>query len=197
MKSKNQFMSTKQMVLAGVMTALVIVFQLLATFTAIFGPFSTAIALVPIIIGAALCGPIIGAWLGLVFALVVLFTGGANLFFAFSIFGTLVTVIGKGMACGFVAGIVYKALCKVNDILAAVVASIVCPVTNTGVFLLGGLIFFYKDAQKIGEIAKIPGSGAAVFWGLAMGNFIFELVVCLVLSPVVVKLINIRKKQIK
>ncbi len=194
---KNRFMSTRTMVLGAVMTSLVIILQLLATFTAFFGPFSTAIALVPIVIGAALCGPWIGAWLGFVFSLVVLFTGGANLFFAFSIVGTLITVIFKGTLCGLVAGLVYKALSKVNDILAVVVASIACPVTNTGIFLLGSLIFFYDDAQAIGEIVKIDGAGFLVFWGLAMANFIFELGMCAVLSPVIVKLIDIRKKQTK
>lgn len=195
MKKAKQSMSTKTMVLAGVMTSLVIVFQLLAVFTTFFGPFSTAIALVPIIIGAALCGPIIGAWLGFVFSIVVIATGGANLFFIFSIFGTIVTVIAKGTLCGFVAGWVYKALKNVNDVFAVILASIACPVTNTAVFLLGSLTFFYKDAETIGAQVGIPGAGFAVFWGLAMANFIFELVMCLVLSPVVLKLINVRNKQ--
>ena len=44
------------MVLGAVMTALVVLLQLLSTYTTFFGPFSTALALVPIIIGAALCG---------------------------------------------------------------------------------------------------------------------------------------------
>ena len=192
-----RFMSTKTMVLGAVMTALVVIFQLLATFTAFFGPFSTAIALVPIAIGAALCGPIVGAWLGLVFALVVLLTGGANLFLAFNVVGTIITVVLKGMACGFVSGIVYKALSKVNDILAAVCAAIICPITNTGVFLLGSVTFFYSSAQQIGELVGIKGAGFAVFWGLAMANFLFELGMCAVLSPVIVKVISIGNKQIK
>ena len=196
MNSK-RFMSTKQMVLGAVMTALVIIFQLLATFTAFFGPFSTAIALVPIAIGAALCGPVIGAWLGFVFGLVVLLSGGANLFLAFSVVGTIVTVVLKGVACGFVSGIVYKALRKKNDILAAVCAAIICPITNTGVFLLGSVTFFYNSAQQIGELVGIKGAGFAVFWGLAMANFLFELGMCTVLSPVIVKVINIGNKQLK
>ena len=64
MKKENK-MSTHTLVLGALMSALVIVFQLLATYTAFFGPFSTAIALIPIAIGAILCGPAIGAWLGL------------------------------------------------------------------------------------------------------------------------------------
>ena len=61
-KTNQKRMSTKTMVLGAIMTALVIVFQLLATFTAFFGPFSTAVALIPIAIGAIMCGPAVGAW---------------------------------------------------------------------------------------------------------------------------------------
>ena len=138
MKSQANRKKTETITLAAVMTALVIVFQCLATYTTFFGPFSTAIGLIPIIIGAALCGPVIGAWLGLVFGIVVLATGGAALFFAFSIPGTLITVLAKGAACGFAAGIVNKLLKKFNKTIAAVASAIVCPVVNTGVFLLGG-----------------------------------------------------------
>jgi len=90
------------------------VLQLLGTFTAFFGPFSTAVALIPIVIGAAMCGVGVGAWLGLVFGLVVLFSGGANLFLAVDVLGTLVTVLVKGTACGLVAALAYRALERFN-----------------------------------------------------------------------------------
>ena len=130
----NKRMSTKTMVLGAVMTALVIVLQLLGTFTAFFGPFSTAVALIPIVIGAAMCGVGVGAWLGLVFGLVVLISGGANLFLALDVLGTLVTVLVKGTACGLVAALVYRALEKFNRYIAVLAAAIVCPVVNTGIF---------------------------------------------------------------
>jgi len=82
MNTTEKRMSTETMVMGALMTALVIVCQLLATYTAFFGPFSTAVALIPIAIGAMICGPAIGAWLGLIFAIVVFVTGGAALFFA-------------------------------------------------------------------------------------------------------------------
>ena len=115
MKTTNQKrMSTETMVIGAVMTAFVIVLQLLATFTTFFGPFSTAIGLVPIVIGAALCGPGVGAWLGFVFGVVVLASGGGNFFFIFDVPGTIITVLVKGTACGLAAGAVYKLLSKVN-----------------------------------------------------------------------------------
>ena len=187
-------MSTRTMVLGAVMTALVILLQLLGTYTTFFGPFSTALALIPIVIGAALCGVAVGAWLGLVFAVVVLVTGGAALFFAFSIHGTLITVLLKGIACGFVAGLVYKLLCKWNESVAVVAAALLCPISNTAVFLLGSAVFFLPHADAIAQTLKMDVSGMALFWALAMGNFLFEIALCLVLAPIIIRLLQIKRK---
>jgi uncharacterized membrane protein len=184
------------MVLGAVLTALVIILQSLATFTTFFGPFSTALALIPIVIGAALCGPIIAAWLGFVFGVVVIATGGAALFWGFSIFGTILTVLVKGTACGLFAGLVYRPISRWNRTVAAIAAAVVCPIVNTSVFLLGSAIFFLDSANDIAAILKMDISGMALFWALAMANFIFEIGMNIVLSPAIVRLINIRKKEI-
>ena len=194
MKTTNK-MSTKTMVLGAVMTALVILIQVISTYTTFFGPFSTALALIPIAIGAAMCGVGIGTWLGFIFGVVVLATGGAALFLPFSIPGTIVTVLGKGAACGFAAGLVYKLLKKFNLTVAAITCAIVCPIVNTGVFLLGSAIFFLPSADQIAAQLSLNVSGMAVFWALAMANFIFEISASIVLSPVIVRLLEIRKKQ--
>lgn len=192
MSTQKKF-STKTLTLGAMMTALVIVFQLLATYTAFFGPFSTAIGLIPIIIGAILCGPLMGVWLGFVFAFIVFVTGGANLFFMFSIPGTLITVLAKGMGCGFVSGLVNKLLKKVNQDVAAIVSAILCPIVNTGLFLLGSYIFFLPYASDIASQIGQNLSGFEVFIALAMGNFLFELGLCLVISPIIVKLLRYTK----
>ncbi|MBQ8413920.1 MAG: ECF transporter S component [Clostridia bacterium] len=193
-KAQKKGMSTETLVLSALMTALVIVFQCLATYTTFFGPFSTAIGLIPIVIGAVLCGPIIGAWLGLVFGIVVMITGGANLFFAFSIIGTLITVILKGVGCGFAAGYVNKLLAKFNKTVAVVASAIVCPVVNTGIFLLGCVVFFMPYADAIAEVLALNVSGLQVFSALAFGNFLFELGMNIVLSPVILKIIEVAEK---
>ena len=194
-KTKNRRMKTETLVLAALMTALVVVFQCLATYTAFFGPFSTAIGLIPIVIGAAMCGPLVGAWLGFVFAIVVILTGGANLFFMFSVHGTIITVLGKGIACGFVSGLVYKWLKQINKTIAAIAAAIICPVVNTGIFLLGSAIFFMPFADKIGSMIGMSEAGFALFIALAFGNFLFELGMNAVLSPIIVRVIDMRKRK--
>lgn len=192
-KRKNQI---KTLVLGAIMTALVIILQLIGTVTTFFGPFSTAVALVPIVIGAAMCGTAIGTWLGFVFGVVVLASGGAALFLAFDIPGTIITVLMKGTACGLAAGLVYKLLQKFNRYVAVMVAAVVCPVVNTGVFLLGCFVFFMDSANAIAENLGMNVSGMALFWALAMGNFLLEVATSLVLSPVIVRILNIEKKNI-
>lgn len=193
--SEKRKQQTKTLVLGAIMTALVIILQLVGTATTFFGPFSTAVALVPIVIGAAMCGTAVGAWLGFIFGVVVILSGGAALFFAFDVPGTIITVLLKGTACGLCAGLVYKLLEKINRYVAVMVAAIVCPVVNTGVFLLGCFIFFMDSADAIAESIGMNVSGMALFWALAMGNFLLEVVTSLVLSPVIVRVLNISKKQ--
>lgn len=187
--------SVQTLVMGAILTALVILLQCLATYTTFFGPFSTAIGLIPIVIGAAKCGPKVSAWLGLVFGAVVLLTGGGALFFAFNIPGTIITVLAKGIACGLAAGLVYKLLEKVNFYLAVVAAAVVCPVVNTGVFLLGCAVFFLPHAEGIASAVGLTVSGMEVFFALAMANFLFEVGMNLVLSPIIVRVLNIAKKK--
>lgn len=193
MKSTKR-MSTETLTLGAILTAIVAVLQLLGSVTTFFGPFSTAVALVPIVIGAAMCGPTVGAWLGLVFGIVVLLSGGAALFLPFSVHGTLITVLAKGTVCGLAAGLVYKLLEKTNVYLAVIVAALSCPIVNTGLFLLGSRLFFMDFATEMATMLGMNISGMAFFWALAMGNFILEVLTSVILAPVIVRLLRIKKK---
>lgn len=190
----NQKQQTQKLVLGAIMTGLVIILQLIGSFTTFFGPFSTAVALIPIVLGAAMCGTTVGAWLGFVFGMVVILSGGAALFFAFDVPGTIITVLFKGTLCGLAAGIVYNLLSKFNKYLAVLAAAIVCPLVNTGIFLLGCYIFFLDSAKEIASTLGLTVSGMAVFLALAMGNFALEIVSNAVLSPVIVRVLNFKNK---
>ena len=190
----NQKKQIQNLTVGAVFTALVIIVQWVGSVTTFFGPFSTAVGLIPIVLGACLCGPAIGAWLGFVFGMVVIMSGGAALFFAFDVPGTIITVLAKGIACGLAAGLVYRLLGRFNKYVAALLAAVVCPLVNTGVFLLGCLVFFMDSANAITEAVGLTVSGMAVFWALAMGNFILEIASNAVLSPVIVRIIHIFKK---
>ena len=192
---KNQKISTRQLTLGAMLTALVVVLQLVGSFIRL-GPFSVSLVLIPIVVGAATCGPYIGAWLGLVFGVVVLASGDAAFFLQFNAPATIAVVLTKGIGAGFLAGLVYTALEKVNRYVAVVVSAVVCPLVNTGIFLIGCLLFFQEAVAVLAEGAGFTGSVTAyMFVGLAGFNFLFEMGFNLILSPVIIRLLNIRKKS--
>ena len=184
--------STQTLALGAMLTALVIVIQFLGSFIR-FGVFSISLVLIPIVVGAAMCGPAISAWLGLVFGIAVLLSGDAAAFLAVSVPGTILTVLAKGVLCGLAAGFTYRWLSKKNIYLGVFAAAIVCPLVNTGVFLLGCLVFFLPT------ITAWAGGNDQTLWqyilfGLVGGNLLFELGFNLVLSPIIVRLLRISKR---
>lgn len=186
---------TRRLAGLALFTALIVILQLLGNFIR-FGPVSVSLVALPIAVGAAVYGGAAGLWLGFVFGMVVLLSGDAAAFFAFSVPGTLLTVLVKGAACGGMAGLVYAWLSRKNRTLAAVAAGIVCPVVNTGVFLLGCRIFFMpmlaSMAQSLGFGDNV---GRFMIFGLAGVNFLAELGINIVLSPVILRLIRIGRKE--
>ena len=60
--------------------------------------------------------------------------------------------------------------------------------------MLGCLIFFMPYADAIAELLGLGVSGFAVFTALAFGNFIFEIGMNVVLSPVMLKIIEVAEK---
>ncbi len=196
MKMTDRRMKTETMVLGAMMTALVVVLQLIGAAIK-FGPFSVSLVLIPIVIGAAVCGPVIGAWLGLVFGAVVLLSGDAAWFLSISAVGTVITVMLKGMLCGLVPGIVYKALKSQNKYAAAVSASLLSPVINSGVFALGCFAFFYESVAAAGTAEGYSSGVAYIFLVMIGANFLFELLLNIVLCPTVVTLIDMVNKKRK
>ena len=186
---------TRRLAGLALFTALIVILQLLGSFIR-FGPVSVSLVALPIVVGAAVYGSAAGLWLGFVFGMVVLLSGDAAEFFAFSVPGTLLTVLVKGIACGGLAGLVYAWLAQKNRTLAAVTAAIVCPVVNTGVFLLGCRIFFLP---MLADMAQNLGFGDNVgrfmIIGLVGVNFLAELGINIVLSPVILRLIRIGRKE--
>lgn len=182
---------TASLVLCAMLTALVAVLQF--TGGAIrFGPFSMSVVLIPIVVGAAMCGTVAGAWLGLVFGAVVLITD-STLFMAFSIPGTVVTVLLKGVLCGLCSALVFKALKKANTYLAVIAAAITCPIVNTGVFLLGCRVFFMPLIGQWAAAADFGTNIASYMILVLVGtNFLFELGINVVLSPIIVRILKIR-----
>ena len=194
-------MSTRTMVTGALLTALVVLLQFVSMAIRT-GTFSITLSLVPIVIGAVICGKGMGAWLGFIFGVTVLATGDAAPFMVVNAPGTILTVLLKGTACGFVSGLVYELICraftkreKSTSYIAAVISALMCPATNTGVFLLGCLAFFMETLAVWGEGLGFGSNvGKYMIFGLVGGNFLVELGVNIVLAPVILRVIALVRK---
>lgn len=195
-------MSTSTMVTGALLTALVVLLQF-GSMAIRTGTFSITLSLVPIVIGAVLCGKGMGAWLGFVFGVTVLATGDAAPFMVVNALGTILTVLLKGTACGFVSGLVYELIAKAFSkkqknvsYAAAVLSALICPVTNTGVFLLGCLAFFMDTLAVWGEGLGFGSSvGKYMIFGLVGTNFLIEMAVIIVFAPAIVRIIKVASKK--
>ena len=199
--NKTKHMTTKTMGIGALMTALVVILQFMGSFIR-FGTFSISLVLIPIVIGAVTCGKWIGAWLGFVFGIVVLASGDAGAFLAVNVPGTILTVLAKGTACGFFAGLTYELICKCFSnsksisYIAAVAAAIICPVVNTGVFLIGCNVFFMETVAQWAEALGFGSDiGKYMILGLVGGNFLFEMATNIIFSPTIVHIIKVVTKK--
>lgn len=191
----NSKFGTRQLALAALLTAIVVVLQVIANFVQPIPGVSITFVLVPVVIGAALLGPWAGAWLGFAFGVVVLVSGGATAFLTINPAGTIITVLVKGCCAGLAAGLTYKLLEKYNPYLAVVAASVICPVVNTGLFFVGCRLFFWETIKEWGVAAGFENTFVFMVVGLAGINFLIELGVNLLLSPIILRLIKLGRKN--
>lgn len=170
----------------AMLAAIVVVLQLLGSFIKV-GPVSVSLVLVPIAVAAALYGPVAGAVIGGIFSVVVLLQPDTAFFYGLSAMGTVVTVLCKGVLAGLISGLMYRALEKENSLVAVILAALVCPLVNTGLFLLGCRIFFWEGLT---QLAGGTNTFAYVITTMIGFNFLAELVVNLVCVPVIQRIIK-------
>ncbi|MBE6958208.1 MAG: ECF transporter S component [Ruminococcaceae bacterium] len=187
-----------KMVAVAFLMALVVVMQFISGMIPPVGGFSISLVLIPVVLGAALYGPGVGALLGATFGTIVFINcvtgadpGGAMVFQANPVLCFLV-VMAKGILAGLASGGVYQLLKKVNTFAAMLAAAIICPVVNTGVFILCMLTFF-KDV-----LSAWAGGGdllAYILTGLVVANFLPELIINVVFGTVGQTVIDVVKKN--
>lgn len=198
MNNGKQNGGTRKMTGLAIFTAIIVVLQVLCTFVR-FGPFSITLALAPIIIGTAMYGKGAGAYLGGVFGAVVLVTGLLGwdggivmLLMGINPLGCVLVCLLKGVAAGFFAGLCYELIAKKNDKLGVLISGIVCPVVNTGLFIVGMLVFFF---DTLSGWAGGQNLLLYIIVGLTGVNFLVELAVNIVLSSGITRIIRAGKKM--
>lgn len=184
-----------KMTVLSLLTAAVFALQVICTFIK-FGPFSITLALTPILVGGALYGVGAGAFLGGMFGLVVLITGllswdGGTVLFLMSqnAVATVLICLVKGIAAGAAAALVYRAVAKKNSLAGAVCASVVCPVVNTGIFIVMMMLCFMNTLSSWAGGANMM---YYIIFGLCGLNFLVELVTNLVLSSAINRILSVR-----
>ncbi len=192
-----------KLVQLAILTVLVIVLQAFGSGIKI-GPLPMSFVLVPIVIGACLLGAKTGAFLGFVFGFITMLMGvlGVDgfsliLFEANPVWFVILCIL-KATLAGFASGLVYSLLGKLfggkKTLLQTILASITAPIVNTGIFIVGMLLFFLPTMESLrGDYASAV---QFIFLGLAGFNFIGEFVVNLVLSPAMVRIIDVVKKKL-
>lgn len=190
---------TRRLTGLALMTAIIVVLQVVASFVK-FGPFPITLALAPIIIGAALYGPKAGAYLGGVFGIVVLLAcilgwdSGGSILWNANPFLTAVICLGKGILSGLCAGLVYRAVAGSGRshgrmLGGSILAGIVSPVVNTGLFCLCLTLLFHDILLSWAGGTEVVYYILFVLTGI---NFLVELAVNLVLSTVIVRVVGAR-----
>lgn len=193
----NTKQKTVRLVSTAVLSAIIIVLQVVTTFFPI-KPFAITLSLIPIIIGSALFDEKVGAFLGGVFGVVVLimcaggYDFGGNLVWLANPFLCILVCMVKGISAGYLSGLVYRLISKKNSFWATVIAGLVAPIVNTGIFLLGLILFFRPLLVEWAAGSNILNYIVFTMLGF---NFLVEVGVNMVLSPIIIKIINAIRKS--
>lgn len=190
---------TRKLTVLAMLTALVVVVQVICTLFQ-FGPIQMTLVLTPIIIGAALYGPLAGAFLGFVFGLVVYISGLMGLDKGFimsmmtyrgvySAIGTTFICLFKGTAAGFVAGWLYRLIGKKSKTAASIVTSVAAPIVNTGLFALAMMTIFYGFLSQ-NTTADYTNPIGMLFLSWIGVNFIVEFISNVALAGVITRVVE-------
>lgn len=190
--------NTQKLAVLAVLTAIVIILQ--AAVVIPLGPFTVTLTMLPIIIGAIMYGPLGGAVLGTVFGAVVsiqVLTGAAGAFstamLEYQPAATILICLLKGIAAGLAAGAFFRLFRKVSFYFGVVMAAVIAPVVNTGIFSLGCLTIFRSLIQDaLGTGSNLLLVFLTTFIGL---NFLVEFGINVALTPVVMRIFRAVKLE--
>ena len=187
-----------KLTLTAVLTALIFVMAFTPIGYLKIGTVSITFLMIPVVIGAIVGGPSVGTVLGLMF--------GATSFiqcFGMDAFGTMlmgisplytfITCIPSRVLAGWIPGLLFKALDKIDSkkYAAYAVSSVSGALLNT-VFFVGFLVlFFHKTLMELGMGDTI----LAVIASLVTINAVVEAIVCLVAGTAIVKALSVILKS--
>ena len=201
--SKKKVLKTVEL---AFLISLVVVLQIIsALIPPVAGMVSITLTLIPVVVGGIMLGKRGGALLGFSFGVIVLINcmtaldPGGNILWNVNPFLTAAICLIKGTAAGFVPAALYELIggncnCQKKKFVATLVAALSAPIVNTGLFVVGMLLFF-SDTLK----AWAGGTSVIqyIILGLAGVNFLVEFSINILLSPALVRISSAVKRKIK
>ena len=193
--------SILRLVQLGLLSGLIILMQTVFIIP-LPGSLTLSLVLVPIVVGAVLYGAGAGAFLGGVFGVLVAMMAIqgqlgllTNMMVAYNPFLTVLICVVKGVAAGWLAGLVNGAFQK-RPLVGIFAAAAVAPLANTGIFLLGMLTVFRGVMLDFADGIGMGGVGAFYFAIVVLVgiNFVIEFGANLLLSPAISSIVKAVKK---
>ena len=192
MKTIKKSQSTRDLTTMALIIALIVALQSFSSVAARFGLFSFALGLFPATIGAILFGKKKSLVFGGALGVTILATDAtAYALYAVNVFATIFVVLLKSVASTFITALIFDLFEKRNRYLSGIIAAVLGPIVNTAIFTAGVCIFF-KDF-----FAPFVGDGVPFLVGfllMILTNFIIELIINIVLSPIVLRVVDLRRK---
>ena len=196
---------TRMMVTTALFAAIIVALQFVPIPP--IGGIPITLSLVPIVLAAVLYGAVQGAILGALMGIAIVIqiltrpdlAGPLTMtMYTFSPVMTIVLCIVKSTAAGYLSGVVAKLLNKFNRTVSVVAASAICPIVNTGLFLAGVFAIFDKPLSEwVSANTQHTSLMAFMLIVILLGNFLPELVLNVVVSPVIIRVSEIVKKNNK
>ncbi len=194
MQDKERFFCTKNIVYLAILTALLVVLNLLGTVFKVIT--NVNLTLIPIVLGALIMGVRGGLILGLVSGLMTFFFGVFNidyftnvLFINHPLLTFLVCTVKTTLA-GFLGGLVYSLLNKKNQYVATFVAAGIIPIINTAIFIVGALTMYNTIASEFA-----PNVMYFLVITCAGVNFLIEFAINLLVAPAIYTVVRVLEKN--
>lgn len=178
-------LNIRKITATGVLLALEIIFCVF-NITIKIGPLECNVGLIPIAAGSILVGPFAGVVLGLTNGLFTFFSPVTQEVFAqYAVVGTFFTCTLKTLIAGVLPCYVFRLIAKKNFAVGAVVATLLVPILNTGLFILGCLTIVRPAVINAIQNQAFAGTFVSfIFVGFVGLNFFLEFGLICVLAPV-------------
>ena len=174
----------------AILASLIIVLQIFSSFFKV-GVVNICLVMIPIILGGIYINSFSGALLGAVFGFITFFLGltgfdiGTNAMIQYNPGATFSICMIKGILAGLLSGLSFTLMVKLTKgklFPSSLVASVVAPLVNTSIYVLGVAVFF-KEFYGFTQTNAFILLGA--IFAAIMINFISEIIINIVCGPAV------------